>query len=107
MSPDHSRPATRNGRSKNRPVDLSNHCPMCLSGIALRQFEDWPVLVLANREEAYSRPSAGPQIFPRQVDRPAWMGGVDLTAGGTWLGVNELGLFVAVTNRKKSTPPLN
>lgn len=80
---------------------------MCLLGIALRQFDDWPILVLANREEAYSRPSAGPQVFPRQGDRPAWMGGVDLTAGGTWLGVNEFGLLIAVTNRKKSAPPAN
>jgi uncharacterized protein with NRDE domain len=31
----------------------------------------------------------------------------DLRAGGTWLGVNEFGLLVAITNRKKQSPPEN
>ncbi len=78
---------------------------MCLLGLAFRQLPDFPVLVLANREEFYARPTAAPQLFPRNGDIPAWMGGLDLTAGGTWLGVNELGLVVAVTNRRKDHPP--
>ena len=75
---------------------------MCLLGIAFRQFKDAPLLILANREEFYARPTAGPQYFPRQTDTPAWLGGIDLRAGGTWLGVNESGLLVAVTNRQKN-----
>jgi hypothetical protein len=31
--------------------------------------------------------------------------GTDPAAGGTWLGVNEHGVLVAVTNRRKSHPP--
>ncbi len=80
---------------------------MCLLGIEFGRFEDFPVLVLANREEFYARPSAGPRLFPRDRENPGWMGGVDLIAGGTWLGVNEFGLIVAVTNRKKHLPPEN
>src|SRR5438046_760258 len=80
---------------------------MCLLGIAFWQFDEMPLLVLANREEFYARPTAGPLHFPRQGDAPAWFGGIDLAAGGTWLGVNECGLLVAVTNRKKQGPPAN
>jgi uncharacterized protein with NRDE domain len=87
------------------PAPLKWHRHMCLLGIALRQFDDYPLLVLANREEFYARPTAGPRIFPRHGDSPAWLGGIDLQAGGTWLGVNELGLLVAVTNRQKTFPP--
>jgi hypothetical protein len=76
---------------------------MCLLGIAFRQFEEVPLLVLANREEFYARPTAGPRVFPRDGETPAWFGGIDLVAGGTWLGVNEFGLLVAVTNRQKQS----
>ncbi len=80
---------------------------MCLLGIAFRQIDEFPVLVLANREEFFARPTAGPQIIPRQGDAAAWLGGIDLLAGGTWLGVNEFGVLVAVTNRAKKSPPEN
>ncbi len=72
---------------------------MCLLGIAFKRFDRAPLLVLANREEFYARPAAGPQIFGRIGEKPAWMGGVDLLAGGTWMGVNEPGVLVAITNR--------
>jgi hypothetical protein len=74
---------------------------MCLLGIAFRQSEDVPLLVLANREEFYARPTAGPRVHPPDGELPAWFGGTDLVAGGTWLGINEFGLLVAVTNRQK------
>src|SRR6516165_3609603 len=78
---------------------------MCLLGIAFCQFDEVPILVLANREELYARPAVGPRLFRREGEVPAWFGGIDLLAGGTWLGVNEFGLVVAVTNRKKNAPP--
>ena len=78
---------------------------MCLLGIDFGRFSDFPVLVLANREEFYARPSRGPRFLARDVANPAWIGGLDLVAGGTWLGLNEHGLLVAVTNRKKTDPP--
>ncbi|MBI3864028.1 MAG: NRDE family protein [Planctomycetia bacterium] len=80
---------------------------MCLLGLAFRESPEFPILVLANREEFYARPTASPQIFPREGAAPAWMGGTDLVAGGTWLGVNELGMVVAVTNRPKTQLPEN
>ena len=32
--------------------------------------------------------------------------GIDRQAGGTWLGVNQFGLLVVVTNRPKALAPL-
>ena len=72
---------------------------MCLLGVVLHAIPDSPLLVLANREELYARPSTAPDILRPPAPLPAWLGGVDLVAGGTWLGVNALGLVVAVTNR--------
>ncbi len=50
--------------------------------------------VAANRDEFLERPSAP----PAEVE-PGIVAGRDLRSGGTWLGVNRRGLFVAVTNR--------
>jgi|GEM_PF-163584 len=80
---------------------------MCLLGIEFGRFREFPVLVLANREEFYARPSAGPNLFPRDGENPGWLGGIDLVAGGTWLGINDCGLIVAVTNRRKKEIPAN
>jgi uncharacterized protein with NRDE domain len=70
---------------------------MCvlLIGWKLRQ---WPSLVVAaNRDEARRRPSLPPQHLTCG-DRRALLP-VDEQAGGTWLGVNDAGLAVALTNR--------
>ena len=52
------------------------------------------LVVAANRDEFYGRPSAPPSEI-----EPGVVAGRDLVAGGTWLGMNRHGLFVAVTNR--------
>lgn len=61
-----------------------------------------PLLVAANRDEFFSRPTAGPVWLesPRQF----WAGR-DLRAGGTWLGANEFGLVAALLNRREDRPP--
>lgn len=58
-----------------------------------------PLVVGANRDESFSRASAAPFEL-----KPGVLAGKDLVSGGTWLGVNKHGLFVAVTNRR-SPPP--
>lgn len=80
---------------------------MCLLGIAYQILPDCPVALLANREEFYGRPTDSPRVHPREGERRAWLGGQDLRAGGTWLGANEGGMVVAVTNRRKTNPPAN
>jgi uncharacterized protein with NRDE domain len=75
---------------------------MCLLALFFRVVEDAPVVVGANREEAYARGGEPPQVLEGPI--PA-IGGRDPTAGGTWLGVNARGVLVAVTNRPKSQLP--
>lgn len=70
---------------------------MCTLALYLGEFEDYPLIVAANRDEFYSRPSAEPQVLVRS---PLIFGGKDLFAGGTWLGVNQHGLLVGVLNRR-------
>jgi hypothetical protein len=74
---------------------------MCLIAIQYRLVPEAPVLVAANREERYDRRSLPPSI---QSGKPRVLCGTDEEAGGTWLGVNQNGLFVAVCNRPKMMP---
>ncbi len=64
--------------------------------------EGYPVIVAANRDEHYDRPSAPPGLWSTVPDIIA---GKDLLAGGTWLGVNENGLLVGILNRRPSGKP--
>jgi len=75
---------------------------MCLLALQYKVARDAPVLVAQNREEFYDRPSQPPRIQP---GRPRVLCGIDRKAGGTWLGVNQFGLFVAVANRPKLAVP--
>jgi len=74
---------------------------MCLLAVYYRACREAPILLAANREEYYARPSLPPSIQPGQ---PRVLCGLDARAGGTWLGVNEHGLVAAVTNRPKPRP---
>jgi uncharacterized protein with NRDE domain len=68
---------------------------MCLILFALQQHEDYPLVVIANRDEYYARPTETAHWWP---DTPGIFAGRDLEAQGTWLGVNRSGRFAAVTN---------
>ena len=76
---------------------------MCLLAIQYRLVPEAPILVAANREEFYDRPSLPPAI---QSGKPRILCGTDQQAGGTWLGVNQHGLFVAACNRPKWNVPV-
>src|SRR5205814_2020459 len=94
---------------------------MCLLAILYRTVRDAEVLVAANREEFFNRPTLPPKIIeapnirvgidctrlPLQSIGPVrnLLCGRDARAGGTWLGVNDRGVVVAVTNRRKSVLP--
>lgn len=69
---------------------------MCVLALFLPGAGRGPAVVAANRDEYYDRPSAPPS----EVE-PGIVAGRDLRAGGTWLGVNRHGLFVALTNRRR------
>jgi len=75
---------------------------MCIMALLYRTAKNTPILVAANREEMFDRPSLAPKI---QSGSPRVICGVDRKAGGTWLGVNQFGLFAAVANRRKTHVP--
>ena len=64
-----------------------------------------PVIVAANRDEFFARPAAPPTHFRASGGRPAFAAPHDLEAGGTWMGINEHGVFVGLTNRPVATKP--
>lgn len=69
---------------------------MCLLIVLHQVFDEAPLIVAANRDEFYSRP-AEPMIV-HQKENPRILGGKDKQAGGTWLAINEGGLFAGLTN---------
>ena len=71
---------------------------MCLILLALDSHADHPLVVAANRDEFYDRPTAEAAFW---ADRPWILGGRDLEAGGTWLGIDRRGRFAAVTNYRQ------
>ena len=75
---------------------------MCILAIQYKTARDAPILVAQNREEYYDRPTQIPRI---QAGRPRVICGIDRKAGGTWFGVNQVGLFAAVANRAKALVP--
>src|SRR5215475_15184669 len=75
---------------------------MCTLALYFRKVDHCPVIVAANRDERYDRPSASPAIWSTN---PKILAGKDLLAGGTWLGVNEHGLLVGILNRRSSGGP--
>jgi uncharacterized protein with NRDE domain len=71
---------------------------MCLVLIALDSHPDYSLIVAANRDEFYDRPTAPARFWD---DGPTILAGRDLKAGGTWLGVDRRGRFAAVTNYRQ------
>ena len=76
---------------------------MCLIVFAWRPGHAQPLVVAANRDEFYARPS---KPLDQWVEAPQVFAGRDLEAGGTWLGVGANGRFAALTNiREPRRPP--
>ncbi|WP_435152805.1 NRDE family protein [Haladaptatus sp. DFWS20] len=70
---------------------------MCTLIVAWRVFDGTPIVAAANRDEALGRPSVSPGVLDHD---PTVIAPQDEEAGGTWIGYNEYGLFVGVTNRR-------
>lgn len=68
---------------------------MCLILVAYRASADYPLVIAANRDEAYTRPALSAD---RWSDCPHVYGGRDLQAGGAWLAVSVDGRYAALTN---------
>ncbi len=68
---------------------------MCVIFLAIDQHPEHRILLLANRDEFYDRPTAPAHNW---VDFPHIFAGRDLAGGGTWLGITNEGRFATVTN---------
>jgi uncharacterized protein with NRDE domain len=68
---------------------------MCLILFAIQQHRDYPLVVIANRDEFYARPTRPAHWWDEE---PSIYAGRDIQAGGTWMGVDRQGRFAAVTN---------
>jgi uncharacterized protein with NRDE domain len=81
---------------------------MCTLIAIHRRIPGAPLVVAANRDEFFDRPSEGPAL--REIStlwnaRGGWaVAPLDIRAGGTWLGLGSQGLFAAVTNRRCPDP---
>lgn len=73
---------------------------MCLLVFAWRSHPRFPLVLAGNRDEFHDRPAAPADWWPQA---PHVVGGRDLRAGGTWLGVSRQGRFAVVTNYRE--PP--
>ena len=69
---------------------------MCTLVFAWQVFLDAPVVAAANRDELLDRRSEPPAVVEEE---PRVLAPRDSEAGGTWIGYNEHGVFVAITNR--------
>ncbi|KON86333.1 hypothetical protein AF332_05535 [Sporosarcina globispora] len=68
---------------------------MCLILFAYKVHPAYKLIVAANRDEFYERPTAPAHFWE---DHPAILAGRDLSKMGTWMGVTKNGRFAALTN---------
>lgn len=68
---------------------------MCLLLISYNIHEEYPLIVAANRDEFYQRPTEKAGFWK---EYPDLLAGRDIEAGGTWLGITRSGRFAAITN---------
>jgi uncharacterized protein with NRDE domain len=76
---------------------------MCTIALLIDVVAGAPLVLAANRDELYARPSRAPEVLRSS---PRIVGGVDVLSGGTWLAVRADARFAAVTNQRAlATPP--
>jgi uncharacterized protein with NRDE domain len=71
---------------------------MCLIAMAIDQSQRFPLVIAANRDEYFVRPTARLGWWTPEGGGDAILGGRDLQAGGTWLGLTAAGRLAMVTN---------
>src|SRR5688500_9051541 len=72
---------------------------MCLIALAHRVSDSFPLVIAANRDEDYDRPTIP---ATRWTEAPHVIGGRDGLLGGSWLAITSAGRFAAVTNLRGS-----
>lgn len=72
---------------------------MCLITFALDVHPRYRLILAANRDEFFERPTSPAMFWP---SRPHILAGRDERAGGTWCGVSKSGRFASVTNYREA-----
>jgi uncharacterized protein with NRDE domain len=75
---------------------------VCLIVVAHRVSERYPLIIAANRDEDYDRPTRAAR---RWDDAPDVIGGRDVLHGGSWLAITRQGRVAAVTNLRGAARP--
>jgi uncharacterized protein with NRDE domain len=68
---------------------------MCLILFGINCHPQYELILAANRDEFYKRPTTPLDYWP---DNREIVSGRDLKAGGTWIGMSKLGKMAAITN---------
>lgn len=68
---------------------------MCLITFRYGQHNRYKLILAANRDEAYNRPTVGADYWK---EYPDLLAGKDLEANGTWFGITKQGKVGAITN---------
>lgn len=68
---------------------------MCLIVFAYKVHKKYRLILSANRDEFFARPTEPLQVWE---DNPQIIGGRDLQQGGTWMAFSKNGRFAALTN---------
>lgn len=74
---------------------------MCLAALAIDAHPRFPLVIAANRDEAFER-AAAPMGWWRDGDLEL-LAGRDLSAGGTWFGLTRTGRLALLTNVREPT----
>lgn len=75
---------------------------MCLIFISYQKHPDYPLIIAANRDEYYARPTACASFWAQY---PYVLAGMDMEHSGTWLGITRTGRLSCITNYRN--PALN
>ena len=76
---------------------------MCLIVFSVKQHPAFPLVVAANRDEFFRRPTAAMDWWHSETAGRDVLAGRDLQSGGTWLAVDEDGAIAAVTNVREGS----
>lgn len=68
---------------------------MCLILFALNEHPKYKLILAANRDEFFNRPTLTADFWE---ENNSILGGRDVKSKGTWLGINKSGRFIAITN---------
>ena len=84
---------------------------MCILFVAVNQHPDYPLIIAANRDEFFARPTTASHFWPDSPEHPVnspeppvnnlerlLIAGKDEQAGGTWMGITGNGRLAALTN---------